>query len=212
MRGMKVTKSLKSFLTGVALAFAAGSLAIAVGWKMYADATATAATSAPTPGKQSIAKSLRALHGAAGLPAPTWARQTLQDLHPGTYADARLLAPDLVLASRGDGVCLVTRRGLSQCRDRFNLGHAWIAGDMIRQTDSVDAPFDVHIYGVALDTVDVIHVAKGDGTLVRIPVRNNVFRATLPDTEFDDLNRIDVATGTDVVSSTPAERFFPKLR
>jgi hypothetical protein len=122
--------------------------------------------------------------------APGAVLSDFQSLHAGNYADAKTVGNGMYLASNNGALCAWVRGGLGGCTDRLNAGDVWLAGDMIRESDSENAPFKVHFYGFARDDVAALRVTTADGTTRRIPVHNNAFQATFGNTSFGDLASI----------------------
>jgi hypothetical protein len=95
------------------------------------------------------------------------------------------------LARRGDVLCAVVVHGFSQCTDRL-VGDVWFEGDQARSYDAETAPFEVHFYGFARDSVTSIRVTTANGDVRNVPVVHNAFSTTLKDTTFDDISGLEV--------------------
>lgn len=124
-------------------------------------------------------------------------------LGPGTY-EARQVGDGMYLARRGSVLCAVVLHGFSQCTDRLS-GDVWFGGDQIRAYDAQTAPFKVHLYGYARDSVSSIRVTTANGVVVTAPVVHNAFQTTLKNTTFDDINGLKV-----VYSSGKTEDLNPR--
>jgi hypothetical protein len=124
-------------------------------------------------------------------------------LGPGPY-DARQVGDGMYLARRGDVLCGVVVHGSSQCTDHLS-GDVWFEGDQIRSYDAEKAPFEVHVYGFARDSVSSIRVTTANGVVLNVPVVHNAFATTLKNTTFDDITGLKV-----VYSSGKTEELNPR--
>jgi hypothetical protein len=124
-------------------------------------------------------------------------------LGPGTY-EARQVGDGMYLARRGSVLCAVVLQGFSQCTDRLS-GDVWFGGDQISAYDAQTAPFEVHLYGFARDSVSSIRVTTASGVVVTMPPVHNAFATTLKNTTFDDINGLKV-----VHSSGKTEELNPR--
>jgi hypothetical protein len=111
-------------------------------------------------------------------------------LGPGTY-EGRAVGDGMYLARRGDVLCAVVVHGFGQCTDRLS-GDVWFGGDQARSYDAQTAPFEVHFYGFARDSVSTIRVMTEHGLAVSVPVVHNAFQTTLKNTTFDEITGLEV--------------------
>jgi hypothetical protein len=157
-----------------------------------------------------VAAGFSALNNQSLRPAPTAAVENFQSLHSGNYSNAKAVASDIYLAA-GDGtLCLWVQNGLGGCTDALNAGDAWIAGDMIRESDTETAPLKVRLYGVARDDVKSIEFARKSGDQAIAVLKNNTFDVTLHDTSFADLTGITLRfVDGSSVNLDPAD-YFPQ--
>jgi hypothetical protein len=127
-------------------------------------------------------------------------------IHPGADANARTAAPGLYIASWQGAPCAVVAGGAAGCTSSLDQG-VWLLGDMIRAYDSLTAPFDTQVYGLAEDGVDRVEILLG-GRTVTAPVHNNVFHATLRNTSSSDIIALTVIRKDGTRSAVDASKYF----
>jgi hypothetical protein len=160
------------------------------------------ALAAPTP----VATQFAAI-GDQGLPAaPATIVGDFADLHAG-ISTPRQVGDGAYIASYNGAVCIVFIPGSSGCTDQLDHG-IFLFGDMIRATDSEQAPFNVNLYGVAEDGVTALTVTLSDGTATTVPVANNAFRVTLSDTMFGQIEGVAVDSTAGRSALNPSQ-YFP---
>jgi hypothetical protein len=111
-------------------------------------------------------------------------------LGPGPY-EARKVGDGMYLARRGSVLCAVVVHGSAQCTDRLS-GDVWFGGDQLRSYDAQTAPFEIHLYGFARDSVASIRVTTANGVVMTVPVVHNAFQTTLTNTTFDEITGLEV--------------------
>jgi hypothetical protein len=111
-------------------------------------------------------------------------------LGPGPY-EGREVGEGMYLARRGDVLCAVVVHGFGQCTDRLS-GDVWFEGDQMRSYDAQTAPFEVHFYGFARDSVSSIRVTTGNAVVTNVPVVHNAFQTTLKNTTFNEITGLEV--------------------
>jgi hypothetical protein len=146
---------------------------------------------APVPiPPSSTSTGFSALNSASLSPPPGEVIAKLQSMHPGTYASARRVGDGMYIAENNGAICMWVDNGLGGCTDRLNAGDAWLAGDMGREFDSETAPLQIHLYGIARDTVASFSFVLENGSTVTAPVTNDAFSVTVPNTAFSDIRAI----------------------
>ena len=110
----------------------------------------------------------------------------------------------MYLGRRGDVLCGVVFPGSSQCTDHLD-GDVWFEGDQGREYDAETAPFEVHFYGFARDSVSSIRVTTANGDVLNVPVAHNAFQTRLKNTTFDDITGLEV-----IYSSGKTEAVDPR--
>lgn len=156
---------------------------------------------------------------------------TLPEVTPSTPGFSSLLAsefvtvfgPDYTVRQVGDGMflgqhdgalCAIVEHGFGGCTDNLDQD-TWPMGDMIRAYDAETAPFSVHFYGFARDSVAAIRVTTSNGNTTSVPVEHNAFQTTLTHTSFADIAAIEVVSTSGQTSAIDPRRYFgdrfPKL-
>lgn len=138
--------------------------------------------------------------------APAAITADFAEIHTGITA-ARQVGDGSYLADFNGAVCVVVKPGSSGCTDQLDHG-VWLLGYTIRAFDSETAPFNVNLYGVAEDGISAISATLANGTTTTIPVVNNAFGTTLPNTTFSDIRALSVDTAAGQVALDPAQ-YFP---
>jgi hypothetical protein len=129
-------------------------------------------------------------------------------LGPGPY-DARQVAEGMYLGRRGDEVlCAVVVHGGSQCKDHLS-GDVWFDGDQVRSYDAQTAPFEVHFYGFARDSVSSIRVTSANGGAMNVPVVNNAFQTTLKNTTFHEITGLEVIYTSGKTEALDPSDYYP---
>lgn len=136
--------------------------------------------------------------------APAAVASQFADIHTGISAP-RQVGTHAYIASYGGAVCAVFNPGSGGCTDTLDHG-VWLFGDMIRASDSEQAPFDLNIYGLAEDGVSSVTVSFADGTTT-IPVVNNAFWATFGNATFSQIQAITVGSSAGQAALDPARYF-----
>jgi hypothetical protein len=145
--------------------------------------------------------------GNQSLPAaPAAIVADFADLHTGIDTP-RQVGDNAYIASYNGAVCIVFKPGSSGCTDQLDHG-VFLFGDMIRATDSEQAPFNVNLYGAAEDGISSLTVSLSNGTTTTIPVVNNAFRATVSDTTFSQIQGIAVDSSAGQSALDPRQ-YFP---
>lgn len=121
---------------------------------------------------------------------------------------ARQVGDGMYLGERRDGLCAVVEHGEAGCTDHLD-GDVWLMGDMIRAYDAETAPFNVHFYGFARDSVAAIRVTTSNGNVTSVPVRHNAFQTTLTHTGFGDISAIEVVSTSGQTSAIDPRSYFP---
>jgi hypothetical protein len=80
---------------------------------------------------------------------------------------------------------------------------------MGRAYDAETAPFNVHLYGFARDSVAAIRVTTSNGNITSVPVKHNAFQTTLTHTGFDDITAIEVVSTSGQLSEIDPRTYFP---
>lgn len=180
------------FLSGLVAIAAAVAVANATGIHVQSSSAAgPPSTPAPVPippSSTSVGFSALNSPNLAGPPARVISE--LQSMHPGAYTTARQVGEGMFIADNNGAVCLWVDNGLGGCTDRLNAGDAWLAGDMGREYDSETAPFQVHLYGIARDSISSFAFTLANGQTITAPVTNNAFSVTVPNTAFSDIDGI----------------------
>jgi hypothetical protein len=144
------------------------------------------------------------------LPAP--ARSVLdmfRELGPGPY-EARRVGEGMYLGRRGDLLCAVVIGGGSQCTDRIS-GDIWLQGTMRREYDAETAPFAIDFAGFARDGVSSIRITTVNGGVTDVAVRHNAFRATLKNTSFGDIDKLEIAYSSGKTIDLDPRGYFPQV-
>src|SRR5919205_4024272 len=98
-----------------------------------------------------VASQFAALHDRSLASASTSAMRVLHSIHDWSYDQARTVGPGMYLAEHDGVLCELVAQGSGGCTDRLDPSGVWLFGDMVRSYDSETAPFDVHLYGFAVD-------------------------------------------------------------
>jgi hypothetical protein len=192
----------RQILLGVVLGACVSVAAVAAVSAFGAAAHTEQSLGVPTP----IANQFAAV-GNQSLPAaPAAIIANFAELHAG-IGTPRHVGRDAYIASYNGAVCIVFRPGSSGCTDQLDHG-VWLFGDMIRASDSEQAPFNVNLYGVAEDGVLSLTVALTNGKTRTIPVVNNAFRATFGNTMFSQIQGISVNSSAGQSTLDPRQ-YFP---
>jgi len=138
--------------------------------------------------------------------APASIEASLADIHAGS-STPRKVGDNAYISSYDGAVCVVFEAGSSGCTGQLDHG-VWLLGDMIRASDSEQAPFTVNVYGIAEDGVSSLTVSLADGTTTAIPVVNNAFQASLANTTFSQIKGITVDASAGQSALDPS-RYFP---
>lgn len=180
------------FLSGVVAIAVAVAVANATGFHIQSSSAAgPPSTPAPVPiPPSSTSVGFSALNSAQLSAPPARVIGELQSMHPGAYTSARQVGAGMFIADNNGAVCMWVDNGLGGCTDRLNASDAWLAGDMGRTYDSENAPFQVHLYGIARDTVSSFTFTLANGQAVTAPVTDNAFSVTVPNTTFSDVRGI----------------------
>jgi hypothetical protein len=142
------------------------------------------------------------------LPPPARSVMGLfRGLGAGSY-DAKQVGEGLYLARRGTDICGAAIHGFAGCTDHLD-GDVWLQGDEIREYDAETAPFEIHFYGFARDSVAAIRVTTADGNAVTLPVKHNAFQATFKNTTFADIAAIEVVSTSGRTTAIDARKYFP---
>jgi hypothetical protein len=112
----------------------------------------------------------------------------------------------MFLGQRGNALCEVVVPGAGQCTDHLD-GDVWVMGDMGRSAET--APFSVHFYGFARDSVASIRVTTSNGNVTSVPVDHNAFQTTLTDTSFADITAIEAVSTSGQTTAIDPRRYFP---
>jgi hypothetical protein len=136
--------------------------------------------------------------------------RTLHSIHDWSYDEARTVGPHMYLAEHDGILCELVVPGSGGCTDRLDPSGVWLFGDMTRRYDSETAPFDVHLYGFAVDDVSSVDVTA-NGVAASLPVRHNAFETTLRNVAFEDISGVRVVKASgDTLQLDPAA-YFPRL-
>jgi hypothetical protein len=113
----------------------------------------------------------------------------------------------MYLAAHDGVLCELVVPGSGGCTDRLDPSGVWLFGDMTRRYDSETAPFDVHLYGFAVDDVSSVDVTAS-GVTTSLPVRHNAFETTLRNVAFQDISAVRVVKASgDTLQLDPAAYF-----
>lgn len=71
------------------------------------------------------------------------------------------------------------------------------------------APFSVHFYGFARDSIASIRVTTSNGNVTSVPVDHNAFQTTLTDTRFADITAIEAVSTSGHTTAIDPRTYFP---
>lgn len=191
----------RQLLVGAAAAGAA-VLAGAGLWNAFA-----ARAGSPRP---NVASRFAALHDPALASAPASAMRTLRSIHDWGYGEARTVRPHMYLAEHDGVLCELVVPGSGGCTDRLDPSGIWLFGDMTRRYDSETAPFDVHLYGFAVDDVSSVDFTA-NGVTTSLSVRHNAFETTLRDVTFRDISGVGVVKVSGEMLRLDPAAYFPRV-
>ena len=126
----------------------------------------------------------------------------------GSDYTARQVGDGMFLAQQGADLCEAVTNGAAGCTDHLD-GSVWLFGDQVRAYDAETAPFDVHFYGFARDSVTAVRVTTSEGDVISLPVVHNAFQTTFADMTFDDISAIDVVSTSGQTTSLNPRLYFP---
>lgn len=121
---------------------------------------------------------------------------------------ARQVGDGMYLGERSGAICGVVEPGSAGCEDHLDE-NVWLFGDMERASDAETAPFSVHFYGFARDSVAAIRVTTSNGNITSVPVEHNAFQTTLTHTSFGDITAIEVVSTSGQTSAIDPRTYFP---
>ena len=160
--------------------------------------------------RSSVASRFAALHDASLPSAPASAMRVLRSIHDWTYDEARAVRPQMYLAEHDGVLCELVVPGSGGCTDRLDPSGVWLFGDMTRRYDSETAPFDVHLYGFAVDGTSSVDVTS-NGATNSLPVRHNTFETTLRNTTFRDISGLKAVRSSGQIVALDPRAYFPRV-
>jgi hypothetical protein len=191
----------RQILIGVVAAFAS----LAVGLVSWNALTAHAVSA-----RTDVASGFAALDDPSLPGVPESAMRVLHSIHDWDYDRARTVGPKMYLAAHEGVVCELVSGGSGGCTDRLGPSGVWLFGDMTRRYDSEAAPFDVHLYGFAVDGVSRVDVRTPTAT-ISLPVRHNAFTTTLKDTIFQNILGLKATRSSGEVVALDPRAYFPSV-
>jgi len=157
-----------------------------------------------------VASQFAALHESPLASAPASAMRELRSIHDWSYDRARTVGPHMYLAEHDGVLCELVVPGSGGCTDRLDPSGVWLFGDMTRRYGSETAPFDVHLYGFAVDGVSSVDVTAS-GVTTSLSVRHNAFETTLRNVTFVDISEVNVVKESGETLRLDPAAYFPRV-
>jgi hypothetical protein len=160
--------------------------------------------------RSAVASQFAALDDSSLPGMPDSALRVLRSIHDWRYDRARTVGPKMYLAAHDGVLCELVTDGSGGCTDRLDPSGVWLFGDMTRRYDSETAPFDVHLYGFAVDGVSGIEVTA-NGVTTSLSVRHNAFETTLRNLSFSDISAVSVVKASGERLRLDPAAYFPHM-
>ena len=109
----------------------------------------------------------------------------------------------MYLAEHDGVLCELVVPGSGGCTDRLDPS-------MTRRYDSETAPFDVHLYGFAVDDIAGVDVTANSVT-TSLSVRHNAFDTTLRNVTFQDISAVNVVKASGETLRLDPAAYFPRV-